>query len=66
MKKNLLTFKSSAWDLVSISKNQKYGRVYKHPFSFETVYVLMFPVEKLFTVKALGFFVSLMSQHVNY
>lgn len=58
VKKNLLTFKPSPWDLVSISKNQSYSRVNKHPFSFETVYVLMFEVEKLFAIKALGFFVS--------
>lgn len=57
MKRNLLIFKPSAWDLFSVSNNQSYSRVNRHTFSFETVYVLMFHVEKLFAVKTLGFFV---------
>lgn len=55
VKKNLLSFKPSAWDLVSISKNQSYGRVSKDPLR---LYVCKFHVDNLFAVKALGFFFS--------
>lgn len=53
-KRNLQTFKPSAWDLVRVSKKQSYGRVNKHPYPAQTVYV-MFHVEKLFAVKTLSF-----------